>query len=624
MGNDLKIRMPEWARNMYNRIIALIDASGGGGEENVIESISLNGGNVPPDANKNVALAESDPTVPSWAKQSSKPSYTAAEIGALPTGNYNMSETQIGGLNRIFAGVDITQADNGIPGTIKQGQLLTAMDANSRRFFVIRSIVDGNGDIEFRIGCYNNDGTDTIGVYGYVVISKDGTVTFTFSHPDEIKQALDIIEATTTQAGLMSAADKTKLDGITPGGDVTGVKGNAENAYRQGNVNLTPANIGAVAKSGDTMSGTLTAPAFSGPLTGNVTGHASQDLLLFTAGGIASCDGGGQNWYYKIATIEIANAYIDRPIVFEISGRGFEFSLLQVLFYSSSNLDPGLYSFTTNNNSLFWIKKTATSTWEIYGKYNETYGSACIHRITGMGADIGVTVNMTNAGTSDSIISGATQANIVAVPMSGVSTNNPITGNLYVKKGGDTFVEVTNTNTGARCLLDSDVAYHGIWSNGYWNGSSLVTDGKWMLYRDSNGKIIFNDTLGVDHGGTGATTAAGARANLGAAAASDVRHVYVDTGLIGLPLDTSSYYTSFETVGKNVYINFRGESRTHAENEVFMVIPEGYRSGGDRYFPAAINNTACGVVMRSNGNVSIWSPNPASGRIFLSMSYCIE
>ena len=31
MSDDLKIRMPEWARNMYNRLLAKIDAGGGGG-----------------------------------------------------------------------------------------------------------------------------------------------------------------------------------------------------------------------------------------------------------------------------------------------------------------------------------------------------------------------------------------------------------------------------------------------------------------------------------------------------------------------------------------------------------------------------------------------------------------
>lgn len=58
--------------------------------------------------------------------------------------------------------------------------------------------------------------------------------------------------ATTSAAGLMSAADKTKLNGIATGAQVnsiTGVKGNAESSYRTGNVNLTAANIGAAAAS---------------------------------------------------------------------------------------------------------------------------------------------------------------------------------------------------------------------------------------------------------------------------------------------------------------------------------------------------------------------------------------
>lgn len=59
----------------------------------------------------------------------------------------------------------------------------------------------------------------------------------------ETKASKDV--ATQTTNGLMSAADKTKLDGLG-GSNVTGVKGNSESAYRTGNVNLTPANIGAV------------------------------------------------------------------------------------------------------------------------------------------------------------------------------------------------------------------------------------------------------------------------------------------------------------------------------------------------------------------------------------------
>lgn len=53
--------------------------------------------------------------------------------------------------------------------------------------------------------------------------------------------------ATENQSGLMSATDKAKLNGIESGAQVntiTGIKGDAEAAYRTGNVNLTPEDIG--------------------------------------------------------------------------------------------------------------------------------------------------------------------------------------------------------------------------------------------------------------------------------------------------------------------------------------------------------------------------------------------
>lgn len=54
-------------------------------------------------------------------------------------------------------------------------------------------------------------------------------------------------DASTSAHGLMSAADKTKLNGIAAGAQVntvTGVKGSAESSYRTGNINLSAENIG--------------------------------------------------------------------------------------------------------------------------------------------------------------------------------------------------------------------------------------------------------------------------------------------------------------------------------------------------------------------------------------------
>lgn len=94
-------------------------------------------------------------------------------------------------------------------------------------------------------------------------ITRDGTTftatkadgnTFTFTQKDTTYSA-----ATTSAAGLMSAADKTKLNGIATGAQVnsvTGVKGNSESSYRTGNVNLTAANVGALGASDNAVSAT--------------------------------------------------------------------------------------------------------------------------------------------------------------------------------------------------------------------------------------------------------------------------------------------------------------------------------------------------------------------------------
>lgn len=43
MENDLKIRMPEWARNMYNRLVVIIDAGDGAVLETTF-NINVTGG----------------------------------------------------------------------------------------------------------------------------------------------------------------------------------------------------------------------------------------------------------------------------------------------------------------------------------------------------------------------------------------------------------------------------------------------------------------------------------------------------------------------------------------------------------------------------------------------------
>lgn len=77
----------------------------------------------------------------------------------------------------------------------------------------------------------------------FTATALDGTTT-TFTQQDN---NTTYSNATTSAAGLMSSADKAKLDGIATGAEknsVTGVKGSNESSYRTGNINITKANIG--------------------------------------------------------------------------------------------------------------------------------------------------------------------------------------------------------------------------------------------------------------------------------------------------------------------------------------------------------------------------------------------
>lgn len=104
-----------------------------------------------------------------------------------------------------------------------------------------------------RVGIKNSSG-----VYEYTDIAVDGSNVEMASGNDletdlsSMKTDIDNKVAKVEGKGLSTedytSAEKNKLSGIEAGAQantVTGVKGNVETAYRQGQVNITPANIGA-------------------------------------------------------------------------------------------------------------------------------------------------------------------------------------------------------------------------------------------------------------------------------------------------------------------------------------------------------------------------------------------
>lgn len=223
MTNDIRAKMREALNNLWSRVLSMFNGldqrvtdleeggggGGGGGDVNVIEAISFNGANVPPDASKRVSMTETDPTVPNWAKASTKPAYTASEVGAIPT----TGGTYTGNLIRQDANVDIRLSNNNVTArrTIK---LPEVQDGGSTTDVIAGHAVqiDPNGHIAVYQRACNYVNGSFLWVRHTVDIAKDGTVTYTFTHPNEIKAALGITIPTkvsdlTNDSGFITAAD---------------------------------------------------------------------------------------------------------------------------------------------------------------------------------------------------------------------------------------------------------------------------------------------------------------------------------------------------------------------------------------------------------------------------------
>lgn len=212
---------------------------------------------------------------------------------------------------------------------------------------------------------------------GTVTIKQAGTSKGTFTMNQSGNTTIELTDNNTTYGVATSSA----LGLVKSGTDIT--------VDSNGNVSVNDDSHNHVISNVDGLQSTL-----------------DGKLDKFTSGGIARCGGDGKYNYFKIATIKITSIFINSPVVFEMSGRGRGLSLVAIEFSSEDHTDPKLSFFTSNCDNCFWIKKTATSTWEVYGKYSELWGGYVLHRITGAGANIGVTVNMTNI---DSLPSGCTQ-----------------------------------------------------------------------------------------------------------------------------------------------------------------------------------------------------------------------
>lgn len=280
---------------------------------------------------------ETDPTVPSWAKASSKPSYSASEVGAKSTQSAVNSPTASG---TALAFIDtISQNAQGVITPTKKtvaGASQSAaglMSANDKKKLdgiasgatantgTVTSIATGVG---LTGGTITGSGTLKTKLRSETALTIDSAAATTTSgrvYPVAVDKtgylAVNVpwtsySNATTSAAGLMSSTDKSKLDGTAIGATNTKVKGNAESSYRTGNVNLTPANIGATRYIN--LTATTAADIYNAL---NVLSNSEAAVIHMSANAFKALTGNKGSINYALVT----------GIVFRVTSNAFNFDI---------------------------------------------------------------------------------------------------------------------------------------------------------------------------------------------------------------------------------------------------------------------------------------------------------
>lgn len=193
------------------------------------------------------SFTETDPTVPSWAKASTKPTYTASEVGALPATTSIPSKTS-----------DLTN-DSNFPSDanyVHTDNNYTTTEKNKLNGIAAGAEVNQNAFSNVKVGSTTvaaDSKTDTLELVAgsNITLTPDATNDkVTIAATDTTYSA-----ATTSAAGLMSAADKTKLDGIATGAQVNVVTSVDTIATAGVNLSLTSGKLDVTVSGGSIASG---------------------------------------------------------------------------------------------------------------------------------------------------------------------------------------------------------------------------------------------------------------------------------------------------------------------------------------------------------------------------------
>lgn len=341
--------------------------------------------------------------------------------------------------------------------------------------------------------------------------------------------------------------------------------------------------------------------ATSATITGNITatsgtiGNCSIEngtLSITNANSTyATFNGDGKtNDYFHIATIKITGSYIDRAMVIGAQSRGYGYSEINVQFINANNADPGLNFFNQTGRGDWYIKKTATSTWNIYCRKSEIWGYTRIIKYIDS-----PNVTLTWGSGNADLPASSTRATQLAGSSAWCYNNN----STYIN-GGNIYTGTVTANAIAANAITSDKIsvsqLSAISSNlGSITGGSInIGNGKFKV--DSNGNFIA--TNGSLTGTINATTMR----------AKQSISVYNDT--------FSTYQDVIKWDGSNLSIGLVGNAGSTGVKGAQIAFSGSQISVGN-------SSIVCGSISGTNSSfTNIWATNFTNSSTFKENITC--
>lgn len=152
-------------------------------------------------------ITETDPTVPAWAKASTKPSYTAAEVGAL---------------RELTIDADTTQSDNGLPENVSaRADSITISETNHHAIGSLHFQVYKDGSVMTQLSSVNYVGSQWKKEGISITLAKSGTVSYIISSPEAFRSAISAAIAPL----IINTSNVYSTDALTYGTTVTLTEG---------------------------------------------------------------------------------------------------------------------------------------------------------------------------------------------------------------------------------------------------------------------------------------------------------------------------------------------------------------------------------------------------------------